>query len=130
MRILVINLTLHQWCRKHVQFLEQTWETPSYLGDWDWEDHDSRPAWEKILETSSQPIAGHVAWAYQPKYGGKYKTGGTQCGLAWAKNKTLSQKQLEWKSWRYGSSGSRRPWVQTLSTATKKKKKERKKEIE
>jgi hypothetical protein len=31
---------------------------PSYLGDWDQEDHGLSPDWTKSYENSSQPIGG------------------------------------------------------------------------
>jgi hypothetical protein len=57
---------------------------PSYVGDWDWEDHGSKPAMVKSLRPhlnkKKLAVGGH---ACQSSDGGKCKIG--FCSAAWEK---------------------------------------------
>jgi hypothetical protein len=65
---------------------------PTYSGGKDQEDHSLRPAQTKSSWDPISANTGHGGTHLSSSYGGKHKIGGSRSRLAWAKNKTVSQK--------------------------------------
>jgi hypothetical protein len=88
-------ISTYSWTLWHIPVI------PSYMGDWAWEEHCSMPAWTKKKKKNCEtPNLNRkkltvVMCTCHPSYGRKFKIGGSQSRLAWAKGETLSPKQPE-----------------------------------